>query len=115
MKIFRDAPERCAQHHGGVETAGTELVERGMEAPQRISKWLIFKCNLKLVKVSPRRRGACGNAHWNASSPQPSTALSTRIVDKREILTLSATCTALLGHLATIARKPESRARGMQA
>jgi hypothetical protein len=86
-------------------------------APTRrwICKRLMHKGNFEMVKLSPRRRQACGNARWGTLFQQASTVLSTRIVDKGEILTLPATCVSLLRRAATIARKSKACARGVCA
>jgi hypothetical protein len=115
MKSFRTAFKRCAQHQSGVETACPEI-SRDISAMQPwISKWLMHKCNFDVIKLSPSRRAARGNAHSDTLFPQPSTVLSTRIVDKGEILTLPATCAALLLTPAAMARKFATRSRGVPA
>jgi hypothetical protein len=114
MNFFHPARGPCAQHQNGAKATGTDF---GMDAVmmwRRISKHLMRNNNFHVVKVSPSRRRARGNARSGALFQRTSTALSTRVVDKGEILTLPATCRGLLLTPTTIVCKSGSPERGAQ-
>jgi hypothetical protein len=113
MKVFRAAPPLCAQHQSDVTTRHRKCVAEVATVLRWISKWLMRGRKFLLVKVSPRRRGACRHARSHALCLQPSTTLSTRIVDNGEILTLPATCAVLLRGRTTIARNSRARSGRM--
>src|SRR5690348_3950101 len=115
MKIFRAAPGCCAQHQTAMREGCLELAKSAVHMQPWISKLLILERNFDVVKTSPRRRRTCRHARSHALRAQPSTVLSTRIVDKGEILTLPATCTVLFHNTTTIARNSRARSCGMRA
>jgi hypothetical protein len=115
MKYFPGALWHCAKLQMGVEAARPGSRERAAAKRDWICKWLMYNHNFEVVKLSPSRRAARGHARSGTLFQQASTALSTRIVDKGEILTLPATCVDLLLTPATTARKSGSCGRGARA